>query len=204
MNKFIEILLYAVIFLIILFSAIACFSQVKYELPCRSDLLCLSKNIAISQIGTKELTGNNDGPEIEKYLKSVGLNPKGKYPYCAAGQYWSFRTACDSLKISRKEIPIKKTALANGVFDDAQKRGKKIAYIPEINDLIVWKIINKWTGHIERTIKVGKAGWIICVGFNTGSSNPREGGSVRKVKRNIYHPLSRFLRVRGLIGFNAK
>lgn len=201
MKKFTDILIYFVIFLIFLMSVVACFSQVKYELLCRKDLLYLSKEIAISQIGTKELTGNNDGPEIKKYLNSVGLGEGN--PYCAAGQYWSFQTACDSLKLSRKEIPIKKTALANGVFDDAQKRGKKVAYLPEINDLIDYKTIGKWIGHIERTIAVGKAGWIICVGFNTGS-NPREGGSVRKTKRNIFHPLSRMLRIRGLIGFNAK
>jgi len=164
-RKFQDVAIYIIIAFFLLFMVVACFSQVKYELPCRKDLLCLSKNIAISQIGTKELTGNNDGPMIEKYLASVGLNPQGKYPYCAAGQYWCFQTACDSLKISRKEIPIKRTALANGIFNDAQKRGKKVAYMPEINDLIFWKVIDKWTGHIEKTIIVGKAGWITA-GFN--------------------------------------
>lgn len=201
MKKFTEILLYFVIFLIFLLSVAACFSQVKYVLPCRADVLCLSKEIAISQIGVRELTGRNDGPRIREYQLST--NSALYSPYCASGQVWCFQTACDSLKISRKEIPIKKTALANGVFNDAQARGKRVAYIPEVNDLIDYKTIGKWTGHIERCITVGKAGWIICVGFNTGS-NPREGGSVRKTKRNIFHPLSRTLRIRGLIGFNAK
>lgn len=44
-----------------------------------------------SQIGVRELTGNNDGVEVEMYLKSVGLK-KGQ-PYCAAGVAWSFMTA---------------------------------------------------------------------------------------------------------------
>ena len=41
-----------------------------------------------SQIGVRELTGNNDGVEVEMYLNSVGLK-KGQ-PYCAAGVAWSF------------------------------------------------------------------------------------------------------------------
>ena len=44
-----------------------------------------------SQIGVRELTGNNDGVEVEMYLASVGLK-KGQ-PYCAAGVSWSFMRA---------------------------------------------------------------------------------------------------------------
>jgi len=46
--------------------------------------------VAVSQIGTQEATGRNDG-EVVKYLKSVGLN-KGD-PYCAAFVYWVGREA---------------------------------------------------------------------------------------------------------------
>ncbi len=38
--------------------------------------------VAESQLGVREATGNNDGAEIRKYLKSTGL-PEG-YPWCAA------------------------------------------------------------------------------------------------------------------------
>lgn len=37
-----------------------------------------------SMVGIKEKTGNNDGPEIKKFLAYVGL-PEGN-PWCAAGQ----------------------------------------------------------------------------------------------------------------------
>ena len=40
-----------------------------------------------SQVGVKEATGNNDGKEVEMYLRAVGLK-KGS-AYCAAGQAWS-------------------------------------------------------------------------------------------------------------------
>lgn len=39
-----------------------------------------------SQLGVRELTGNNDGPEVEKYLKSTGLG-KG-HSWCAAFVHW--------------------------------------------------------------------------------------------------------------------
>jgi hypothetical protein len=42
--------------------------------------------IAESQIGIRELTGNNDGSQVEQYLKSVGL-VKG-YPWCVAFVVW--------------------------------------------------------------------------------------------------------------------
>ena len=48
--------------------------------------------VAKSQVGIKERTGKNDG-EVEKYIDSVGLNPKAGYPYCAAFNYWVGREA---------------------------------------------------------------------------------------------------------------
>ena len=44
-------------------------------------------DIAKTQIGVAEATGHNDGVQVEKYLKSVGLG-KG-YPWCAAFVNWS-------------------------------------------------------------------------------------------------------------------
>lgn len=52
--------------------------------------------VAETQIGVTELTGRNDGPEIEAYLASVGLNPKGRAPYCAAFNFWVGREALGS------------------------------------------------------------------------------------------------------------
>ncbi|GAP68841.1 hypothetical protein BA6E_105115 [Bacteroidales bacterium 6E] len=42
--------------------------------------------VAASQVGVKEKTGKNDGPEVAMYLREVGL-PEG-YAYCAAGLTW--------------------------------------------------------------------------------------------------------------------
>ena len=48
---------------------------------------CLIKT-AESQVGVVEKTGNNDGVQVEAYLKTVGLG-KG-YSYCAAFVKWVF------------------------------------------------------------------------------------------------------------------
>lgn len=49
------------------------------------------KDTYSSQLGVTELTGNNDGVEVEKYLASVGLG-KG-YAWCAAFVTYCFREA---------------------------------------------------------------------------------------------------------------
>ncbi len=38
----------------------------------------------LSYLHVKELTGNNDGPEVEMFIAASGLDPKGQYPWCAA------------------------------------------------------------------------------------------------------------------------
>ena len=53
--------------------------------------------IAESQVGIRELTGNNDGPQIEKYLKSVGLGQG--YPWCVAFVVWCHLQISDNFQI---------------------------------------------------------------------------------------------------------
>jgi len=57
------------------------------------------------QIGIMEQPmGSNRGTEVEKYLKSVGLN--GGYPWCMAFVYWCFDEICTS---EGKSNPLVKT-----------------------------------------------------------------------------------------------
>jgi hypothetical protein len=54
--------------------------------------------IAISQLGVEEVPrGSNRGPQVDKYIKSVGLDPAGKHPWCAAFVYWCFQQASDAM-----------------------------------------------------------------------------------------------------------
>ncbi len=177
------------------------FSQIRYEIPISNfEILEISEDFAISQIGITEKTNKNDG-EVEKYLHSVGLK-KGN-PYCYAGQYWAFLQAINQLKLNRNSIPIPKSGMANSAFNYAKKFNYRTNYIANIHDLITWINPKSYNGHIERVIKVGKAGWVQTIAFNTsngkaGSQSNGNGVFVRQ--RNIYHPLLS-LRIRGLVGF---
>jgi hypothetical protein len=178
-------------------------AQVKVVLPCSKQLLEASLDSALAQVGTVESTNRNDGAKIEEYLSSVGRN-RGN-AYCAAGQYWCFWVAAKQLNLPFSVIPIKRTGLANEMFNDASKRGDKVIFEPSRHDLLVWRKANKANGHIERIIRVAKAGWVYTIGFNTSpskSSRESNGEGVYIRKRNVYHSLGR-LAVRGLIGFKV-
>ena len=176
------------------------YSQKAYQIKCRKDLLEMSEEAAISQIGIRERTGRNDG-EVEKYLKAVGLGQGN--PYCAAGQYWCFWRACQILKIPTKYIPIPNTALVYNIYKFARKKGSPTAYKAKRHSLIVWQYKNRRRGHIERIIKVEKAGWVETVAFNTSAGknkNQRDGEGVYRKKRNIYHLLGR-MKIKCLVIF---
>lgn len=48
-------------------------------------------DVYLSQLGVREATGKNDGPEVEKYLRSVGLG-KGN-AWCSAFVHWCMKEA---------------------------------------------------------------------------------------------------------------
>lgn len=47
------------------------------------DLVERALEIAATKIGIREVTPNR-GPEIDKWIQGIGLDPAGKYPYCVA------------------------------------------------------------------------------------------------------------------------
>lgn len=194
--------LYILVLILAVVGYIESFSIGKYLIHCNEKLLSASHDSLLVQVGVKEITGRNDGFKVEQYLNSVGLS-KGN-PYCAAGQYWCFRSSCKDLKLPVSEIPIYRTGSTVIMYNEGVKKGIKQTPKPKCNDLIFWRRPNTWSGHVERIIEVLKAGWIRTAGFNTssgilGSQNDGEGVSIRK--RNVNHFLGR-MAVRGYLGFN--
>lgn len=176
-------------------------SLVRYQIPCDRILLLASRDSLIAQIGVKEKTGRNDGDKVEQYLKSVGLGTG--HPYCAAGQYWCFWSACKDLNLPFAAIPIHRTGSTVKMYNEGIRRGRKVVPKPKNNDLIFWRRPNEWRGHVERIIEVKRAGWVVTVGFNTSSGrrgSQDDGGGVFERRRNIYHVLGKMV-VRGFIGF---
>jgi len=176
-------------------------AQTNIQLTCNLNLLKASKDSAIAQLGVIEKTKRNDGADIEKYLKSTFTNKSSSY--CAAAAYWCFFSAATDLKIGFYQIPIKRTALANGIFNDALLRGKKTKFAPREHSLIIWKYPNSCFGHIERIISVEKAGWVTTVAFNVSGFSTKYKKKTEGVflkKRNIFHQLGK-MRIRGMISF---
>lgn len=180
--------LLSAIFLILLFCAFT-----KYELPCDKLLLEESRKIALNEVGTME-TRSNRG-EVAKYLNSVGLSEG--HPYCAAGVYWCFAEAIDNLGLSKNEIPISRTAVANKMFNDAIRKGRKVLANVANNDLIVWKSKSGWNGHIERVVKVKRKAVVQTVGFNVKVG---KGEGVGLKTRFLSHQLGKLM-LRGIITF---
>lgn len=184
-----------IIFLSAIFQVAA---QSKYSLQCDSALLAVSEQVALAQAGVLEFSGNNDG-EVEKYLRSVGLTNGS--PYCAAGQFFCFDAAAKFLNLPEKEIPIPKTGLASAIYYKAKNCGVKQRFKADRHDLIVWRKGKTIFGHIERTIKIEKAGWIRTIAFNVnGNINGKRRHGVFVKRRNIFHPLGR-MQIRGIVGF---
>ncbi len=185
------------IFILLILLSISISARERYEIYCNAKLLELSVRIAHSEVGTMEM-GENRGA-VEKYHRAMGI--KRGLPYCAAGLYYCFKKGVDSLKLNDSEIPIIRNPLANAIFFDSKKRGKKTVFGASRNDLLVWRKGKSMYGHIEWIIAVERAGYVRTIGFNVKSpENPRIEGVFYR-KRNIYAPLARMY-VRGLIGFS--
>ncbi|MFP4368606.1 MAG: hypothetical protein ACLFR2_03415 [Candidatus Kapaibacterium sp.] len=119
--------------IIVLISVSAAAESARYELPCESRLLEASLDTALSQCGIIEEKGNRGEPA--KYLAAAGL-PEG-YPWCAAGVYWCFMRAAEALGMGLDKIPFRKTAVANEIYNDFKKKGKRTEFHPRRHDLIV-------------------------------------------------------------------
>lgn len=144
------------------------------------------QEIYSSQIGVREATGKNDGPEVEMYLRSVGLG-KG-YSWCSAFVKWS---------LDEVEIPNK----INAWSPTAENRNHLVYSNRKlISDPIPGDVFTIWYPRLKR---IGHTGFIdgkqnesifITVEGNTNSQGSREGDGVyRKYRsKNTLHSISRW------------
>jgi len=125
--------------------------------------------IAQSQIGIKEATDNNDGPNVEAYLATTGLK-KGE-PWCAAFLTWVFRQAgygqpvtawSPALFPSTRLVRAPAPGIIFGIYFHSLKR---IAHC----------------GIIERV----NGNFITGIEGNTNLSGSREGNGVHRKLRHV-------------------
>lgn len=132
--------------------------------------------IAIAQIGVQEIPKNsNSGPEVEIYLKSVGLS-RG-YSWCMAFIYWCTQKA--SVQTNLKN-PLKKTG---GVLDQYNSRPLLVHTTPNIGDIFILDL-GKGLGHTGIIEKIDGA-IIHTIEGNTNDNGSREGYKVCRRKREI-------------------
>jgi hypothetical protein len=134
-------------------------------------------SIAISQVGTKEVGGNNRGPKVEEYLRFVGLGAGD--PWCAAGLSWCVNEACKQLNLVNK---FHSTGGTHDLLAWAEGAGFSIAH-PTIQQISVGDIgfVDRGGGHGHAWIVVGINGdQIDTVHFNSRDAGVPGGGVARK------------------------
>ena len=115
--------------------------------------IALVMQFAVSQNGVMEdpKMGNNRGPQVDKYIQSVGLNPAGNpplgYAWCAAFVYWCYQQAALQLNLKN---PCVKTAGVQHHWDTTT--GKKILAADALAD---HTLILPGTFSVTLTTRVG-------------------------------------------------
>ena len=141
----------------------------------------LVRNIAKGFIGTREV-GNNGGPQVTRFLKSVGLRPGN--PWCAA--FVSF--VLDSAKVTTMKT---RSGLARHfITKNKTIKATKVSFenmnIP-MGTVLVWRRGTTLFGHVGFTDKwQGKSGTTIEGNTSSGKSGSQwSGGGVWSRKRTI-------------------
>lgn len=142
-----------------------------------------------SQIGVRELTGRNDGVQVEAYLAVTGFK-KGN-AWCAAFVAWTLEQTASDLNVLIKHpksawspswFPTLKTIYIKGALKN-QLPGKADVfgiYYTKVSRIGHVGFIDKWPANEDFTITVEG---------NTNSAGSREGDGVyrkRRLKQNIY------------------
>lgn len=135
--------------------------------------------IAESQVGVREATGNNDGPEVAMYLFNTGL-PEG-YAWCAAFVSWVFQEA--GIKTMRSARVVdwfsKNVVYLKGWQKEAPKLKKAMLagwYYPELGRYGHIGIIAGWNPGMKD---------IITIEGNTNGAGSREGEGVYRKFRPL-------------------
>jgi uncharacterized protein (TIGR02594 family) len=131
--------------------------------------------VALTQLGVHEDPGNkNTGPQVNEYLKSVGLNPG--YSWCMAFVYWCFKQAAVQLAVDN---PMAKTA---GVMDQWNRRRLHYGQMhPMPGDVFIMDF-GKGLGHTGLVEKADDK-YIYTIEGNSNDEGSREGYEVCKRRR---------------------
>jgi hypothetical protein len=146
------------------------------------------QKIYSSQIGVLELTGHNDGKQVEEFLASCSLK-KGQ-PWCAAFLCWTFKKA----KIKAVVSGYSPSWFSAG--KTIYTRGSKKNSVPGTADIFgIWFANKQRIAHVGFIDSWPPGSFAITVEGNTNEAGSREGDGVyrkRRLKTQLYK-ISRYL-----------
>lgn len=141
------------------------------------------KKIYDSQLHVRELTGKNDGVDVELYLKYTNLG-KG-YAWCASFVCWTLGQACVINPMNAWSPSLLPTK--NLIY---QKGSKVYNSTPQTADVFGIYYTNlKRIGHVGFIDKWEDGSYVLTVEGNTNSAGSREGDGVyrkRRLKSQVY------------------
>lgn len=141
--------------------------------------------IALGYEGTTELTGNNDGPEVEQFLSAVRL--KAGNPYCAAFVSFVLDSAGRIRPVDRPQI---RSALASDFITDLSIETRRVLrgteQIPP-GTILIWRKGNTIYGHTGFVVEWDQAkGTTIEANTSSGTyGSQRDGEGVFRRRRSL-------------------
>lgn len=131
-------------------------------------------DIARQQIGVHEEGGNNTGPQVDEYLRAVGLDPG--YAWCAALVFWCFKAAA---ALTGQVNPVPKTASSQRLwtFSEPITRDSN----PSVGAVFVLRH-SATSGHVGICESIDADGVPTCISGNTyaDARGGREGNCVAR------------------------
>lgn len=137
--------------------------------------------VYLSQVGVREATGHNDGPEVEKYLKATGLG-KG-YSWCASFVRWTFDQAGVPTNITAYS-PTAHNSISIIWFQD-----KQVDEVAPADVFTLWYLAKNRIAHTGFIDSDGGNGMVETVEGNTNGGGSRDGDGVykrKRLKRSLY------------------
>lgn len=150
-----------------------------------ADLPTKAVAVATTYVGVEEATGRNDGPQVERFLRYVGL-AKGN-PWCAAFVVFDYGAAANPAK-----NPLPKFARVNSLFNYCKEDPRFRVFTPEQilagiyaprpGDIAIWLYGSGPNPNGHTGLITGRDGrYFLTIEGNTMPSdmgNQREGGGV--------------------------
>lgn len=133
---------------------------------------------ALQYIGLRE-TSHNRGPQIDEWIRRVGLDPtRGAYPWCAAFAWCMVEDACDELG---RRNPLPATASVHGLWDRAPRECRRDDPSPGV---LVLHDSGRGRGHVGIVDHI-EVDYIVTVEGNTNQRGSREGDGVYQRRRSL-------------------